>query len=82
MPEVIDGFTIDRSWVEMEEGKFYPSIDVHLTREDGSILTGFRHIHSMGAFRTRDKAKQAAESVKVCGIVTDGLRVIVKVDAL
>ncbi|WP_298015540.1 hypothetical protein [uncultured Castellaniella sp.] len=82
MLEVIDGFTVDRSWVEMEKGKFYPSIDARLTREDGSILIGFRHIHSMGAFSTRGTAAHAAGLVKVRGIVTDGLRVIIKIDAL
>jgi len=82
MPEIIDGFTVFRSWTEMGEGKYYPSIDVEMFKPDGTALRGFRTVHSEGVFASKELASEAAHQVPILGIVTDGDRVIVRVDAL
>lgn len=82
MPELIDGFTVERSWVELGEGKFYPCIGVRMTKADGTVLSGYKNIHSVGPFNTSEKAGEAAKSVPVLGVATDGVGVIIKVDAL
>ncbi|WP_171963130.1 hypothetical protein [Bordetella trematum] len=80
MPEVIDGFVVQRSWVEQGEGRFYPAIDAELLLENGETLRGFRHVHSEGVFTTKDAAEKVARSIKVLGIVHNWRTVIIKID--
>ncbi|WP_315136792.1 hypothetical protein [Achromobacter marplatensis] len=82
MPEVIDGFTVFRSSLEEGEGNFYPAIDVEMLVDGAPALRSSRTIHSEGVFRTRAEAEAAAGTVQVLGVVTDGNRIIIKVDAI
>ncbi len=82
MPEVIDGFTIFRSSLEEGEGKFYPAIDVEMLVDGARALRSSRTIHSEGVFSSHAEAEAAARKIQVLGVVTDGSRIIIKVDAL